>query len=214
MIDLTKAIQRHVGVNDDGVYGPATAAAIAKALGISETGIPITDIFAHCLAIILEHEGGYVDHPDDPGGATNLGVTKKTWEGWVGHPVSKAAIRALTVADVMPVYRKNYWDAVKADDLHPALALCVFDFAVNAGPARAARYLQSLVGTPQDGKVGPMTLAAAKSFVESQGAAKAVMAYQDARRSYYRSLRTFATFGKGWLRRVDEVEAAALEMAR
>ncbi|MBB4857027.1 lysozyme family protein [Novosphingobium chloroacetimidivorans] len=180
-------------------------------------GVPVdgkADTFDRCLAVILKHEGGYVDHPKDPGGATNLGVTKATWEGYVRRAVSKADIRALTIEKVKPLYRKNYWDAVSGDNLPAGLALCVFDFAVNAGPARANRYLQALVGSAQDGKTGPATVSAAQAFVAAQGERTAVQAYQAARRGYYRSLGTFSTFGRGWLRRVDETEAEALEMVQ
>lgn len=211
MTDL-KTIQAHVGVPADGILGPATLAAIGKALGLAQAEVQKKG-FDHALKIILQHEGGYVDHPEDPGGATNLGVTKATWEAWVEHPVTKDAIKALTVADVAPVYRKNYWDACRCDDLHPALALCVFDFAVNAGPGRAVRYLQSTVGAPQDGKIGPMTIAAADQLITDNGAAFVVKRYCDNRRAYYRQLSTFATFGKGWLRRVDETEAEARKLA-
>ncbi len=200
-------IQRRVGVTPDNRWGPNTAAAIAKALGMAD------DPFDVALAEVLGHEGGYVNHPSDPGGRTNRGVTQRTWEAWTGKSASEAEMRGLTVEDVSPLYRKRYWDEVRGDDLPPALALCVFDFAVNAGPARAARFLQRLVGTAQDGVIGPATLAAVESYVAPHGIAAAVKAYQAARRDYYRSLPTFATFGKGWLRRVDEVEATALEMA-
>lgn len=204
-------IQRHVGVEPDGKWGPATCAAVAKALGIAEAQI---DPFSEALREILHHEGGFANHPKDPGGMTNLGVTKRTWEGWTGRKASEAEMRALTPMTVAPLYRENYWNAVEGDKLPPGLALCVFDFAVNAGPGRAARYLQQLVGAPQDGKIGPQTLAAVAAYVDAHGEAEAVRAYQDARRGYYRSLGTFPTFGRGWLRRVDEVEAKAREMTR
>lgn len=184
--------------------------AINHAIGHSE---PPADAFASALAEILHHEGGFVNHPKDPGGMTNLGVTKRTWESWTGKPASEAEMRALTPLTVAPLYRKNYWDAVCGDKLPPGLALCVFDFAVNAGPGRAARYLQKVVGANQDGRIGPQTLAAVTGYVVKHGQAAAVKAYQDARRGYYRSLGTFKTFGRGWLRRVDEVERAALEAA-
>ncbi len=169
--------------------------------------------FDRALGVILHHEGGFVNHPRDPGGMTNLGVTRKTWEGWTGKPSSEAEMRGLTKEKVAPVYRKNYWDKLRCDDIAPALALCVFDFGVNAGPARAARYLQRLCGVAEDGVIGPATIAAAKAWTDRVGAAEAVRAYQEARRGYYRSLPTFSTFGRGWLRRVDEVEAEARRMA-
>jgi lysozyme family protein len=172
------------------------------------------DAFTAALAVILRHEGGFVNHPRDPGGMTNLGITKTTLESWLKRTVSEADMRALTAATVAPIYRQRYWDVLKCDDMPAAIALCVFDFGVNAGPARAARYLQKLAGTPQDGIVGPATIAAVNAKAESAGIAAVVKGYQDARRGYYRQLSHFDTFGKGWLRRVDETEAAALEMAR
>lgn len=170
------------------------------------------DRFDHALAVILRHEGGFVNHPKDPGGMTNLGVTKAVWESYIGRNATEAEMRALTPATVAPLYRRNYWNAVSGDELPAALALCVFDFAVNAGPARANRYLQSLVRVAQDGKTGAMTVSAANAFVAAHGERQSVTAYQEARRGYYRSLSTFSTFGKGWLRRVDETETEALEM--
>jgi len=167
------------------------------------------DPFERALDIILRHEGGYVNHSKDPGGRTNLGVTQRVWEAWTGRPATEAEMRALTRAKVAPLYRKNYWDAVRGDDLPPAVALCAFDFAVNAGPSRSIRTLQRAAGVPEDGKIGPITLAA----MNSCSPAALVDKFQDARRAFYRSLSTFPTFGKGWLRRVDEVEAAALVLA-
>lgn len=200
-------IQRRVGVTPDGLWGPETAEAIARALDM------VADPFDAALAEVLKHEGGYVNHPSDPGGRTNRGITQRTWEAWTGKPASEADMRGLTMADVRPLYRKRYWDEVRGNDMPGALALCVFDFAVNAGPARAARFLQRMVGAAQDGVIGPATIAAVDGYVSAHGVPAAVRAYQAARRDYYRSLATFPTFGKGWLRRVDEVEAAALEMA-
>ena len=202
-------IQRRVGVTPDGKWGPNTAAAIMAALD----RLPANDLaFDAALAEVLHHEGGYVNHPSDPGGRTKFGVTQRTWEAWTGKPASEAEMRGLSVEDVRPLYRKRYWDEVRGDDLPGPLALCVFDFAVNAGPARAARFLQRMAGTAQDGVIGPATIAAVEGYTGAHGVAAAVRGYQDARRTYYRSLGTFPTFGKGWLRRVDEVEARALEM--
>lgn len=169
--------------------------------------------FKAALKVILHHEGGFVNHPRDPGGMTNLGVTRNTWEAWTKRKASEADMRALTPDKVAPLYEARYWDAVRCDDLPAGLALCVFDFAVNAGPGRAARYLQRMVGAGADGQVGPATIAAVQSFVAQHGAAEAVRQYQQARRTYYRQLPTFSTFGRGWLRRVDEVETEALRLS-
>lgn len=214
MTDDWKRIQAWAGAAVDGVPGPATAAAIIAKAGIGGAeAAPAGDPFEAALSEILRHEGGFVNHPRDPGGMTNLGVTKRTWEDWTKQNADEAEMRSLTREKVAPLYRKNYWDAVKGDELPGALALCVFDFAVNAGPGRAARYLQKVVGAQQDGRIGPATLAAVEAYVANNGVAQAVRAYQQARRGYYRQLGTFPTFGKGWLRRVDDVESAALRLA-
>lgn len=168
--------------------------------------------FDKALKEILHHEGGYSAHPRDPGGVTMLGVTKRVWEEWIGKPATVADMRSLTPAKVAPLYRKNYWDKLKCDDLPAGLSLCVFDFGVNAGVSRAARYLQMMVNSPRDGIIGPATIKAVRSFVSLYGAAEAVRRYQQTRRDYYRQLETFPTFGRGWLRRVDEVETAALRL--
>lgn len=168
------------------------------------------DTFDRALAVILKHEGGFADHPADPGGVTMLGVTKATWESWIGGKTTREGMRNLTVAHVSPLYRERYWNVVGGDELPAPLALCVFDFAVNAGPSRAVRYLQNMVNVYADGVMGPKTMAAAQQFVAAAGVAEAVRHYQTQRRGYYRQLKTFPTFGRGWLRRVDEVESEAL----
>ena len=158
-----------------------------------------------CLETILHHEGGYVNHPKDPGGETNLGVTKRVYEEHGGTKDMKD----LTVEDVAPIYKKGYWDKIKGDELPSGLDLCVFDFGVNAGPGRAAKYLQTMIGSTPDGGIGPMTLKAVAEYVEEHGLVKAIENYQDARQSYYEKLSTFDTFGRGWTRRVDETTQLA-----
>ena len=161
-----------------------------------------------CLELILHHEGGYVNHPKDPGGETNLGVTKRVYEEWGG---TKEMVD-LTVEDVAPIYEKNYWGRVKGDDLPSGLDLCVFDFAVNAGPGRAAKYLQSMIGTTVDGGIGPNTLRAVGNYVEEVGLQSAIENYQESRQRYYEKLSTFETFGRGWTRRVEETTAEAVAL--
>ena len=161
-----------------------------------------------CLKAILHHEGGYVNHPKDPGGETNLGVTKRVYEEWGGEKDMKD----LLVEDVNPIYKKNYWDKCKCDDLPNGLDLCVFDFGVNAGPGRAAKFLQRMIGTTVDGGIGPNTLKAVESYVEEVGLETSIENYQSARQSYYEELSTFDTFGRGWTRRVEETTASAKEL--
>ena len=118
----------------------------------------------------------------------------------------------LTVEDVAPIYEKNYWGRVKGDDLPSGLDLCVFDFAVNAGPGRAAKYLQSMIGTTVDGGIGPNTLRAVGNYVEEVGLQTAIENYQANRQRYYEKLNTFETFGRGWTRRVEETTAEAVAL--
>ena len=161
-----------------------------------------------CLETILHHEGGYVNHPKDPGGETNLGVTKRVYEDFGGTKDMKD----LTREDVEPIYKKNYWDRVKGDDLPAGLDLCVFDFGVNAGTGRAAKYLQTLIGTVADGGIGPNTLKTLDAYVNENGIKTTIENYQAERQKYYESLSTFDTFGKGWTRRVTETTELALKM--
>ena len=162
-----------------------------------------------CLETILHHEGGYVNHPKDPGGETNLGVTKRVYEEWGGTKDMKD----LTVEDVAPIYKKNYWDRVRGDDLPNGLDLCIFDFAVNAGPGRAAKMIQKMIGVTVDGGIGPNTLRALGLYEEEVGGvAEVILEYQKQRQAYYESLSTFDTFGRGWPSRVDETTVTATEM--
>ena len=163
-----------------------------------------------CLETILHHEGGYVNHPKDPGGETNLGVTKRVYEDFGGTKDMKD----LTRQDVEPIYKKNYWDRVKGDHLPAGLDLCVFDFGVNAGTGRAAKYLQTLIGTVADGGIGPNTLKTLDSHIQKNGVENTIKSYQAERQKFYESLDTFATFGKGWTRRVDETTEMALAMTK
>ena len=165
--------------------------------------------FESCLKSVLHHEGGYVNHPSDPGGMTNLGVTKRVWEEWVGHEVDEKTMRALTPEIVGPMYKAKYWDKVKGDDLPAGVDYCVFDAAINSGPGRAAKWLQAAVGVEPDGGIGPKTLQA----VAGMDANELVSAYNDRRLSFLHDLPTWPTFGKGWARRVAEVKAAGLDMA-
>ena len=171
--------------------------------------------YEECLKMILHHEGGYVNHPKDPGGETNLGVTKRVYAEWCmkeGYNVKD--MKDLEVKDVAPIYRKNYWDRIKADELPSGLDLCVFDFGVNAGTGRSAKYLQTLIGTVADGGIGPNTLRALDEFISSQehGVKDTILKFQAERQNYYESLSTFDTFGKGWTRRVEETTQSALGM--
>jgi len=160
------------------------------------------------MVALMKHEGNFSNHPKDPGGMTNLGVTQRVWEEWVGHPVSEKEMRALTPAIVAPMYKKKYWDKVHGDDLPSGVDLAVFDFAVNSGPGRAAKMLQKVLGVTEDGAIGPQTLVKAVSIDSS----KLIADYNAARLAFLQALPTWATFGNGWGRRVAEVTTEATNM--
>lgn len=167
------------------------------------------DNFNTCLDLVLKSEGGFVNNPADPGGATNFGVTKKVWEEWVKHPVSVDDMKALKVEDVRPLYKAQYWDRVRGDDLPAGVDYCIMDVAVNSGTARAAKFLQASLGLASDGVIGPATLAA----VKDANPRELVTDICDRRLAFLQALPTWNTFGKGWGRRVQEVEAKAFQMA-
>lgn len=166
--------------------------------------------FDRALALVLKHEGGYVDHPADPGGATNLGVTQATLTAHRARPVTKAEVRALTRAEAAAIYRRRYWDVVRGDELPPGLDLAVFDLAVNSGPGRAAKILQRALGVPQDGAIGPVTL----SVLARADPAVLIAAVTRERLRFLQGLPTWPTFGRGWRRRVAAVEQEARALLR
>jgi lysozyme family protein len=165
--------------------------------------------FDHCLDMLLQHEGGFVNHPKDPGGMTNLGVTRATYEQYMGRGVTEAEMRALTVADVAPIYKAEYWDKARCDDLPSGLDWAVFDWGVNSGMSRPVKALQRIVGVKPDGGIGPQTLRAIANFDSKSLIEK----LYDARQKFYENLATFETFGRGWSRRNDETFSAATKMA-
>ena len=170
--------------------------------------------YDHCLGLILHHEGGYVNHPKDPGGETNKGVTKRVYENWcIEQDLFQKNMKDLKISDVAPIYKQNYWDRCKCDSLPDGVDLCVFDFGVNAGTGRGARFLQKCVGAVADGAIGPNTLRQVDEWVAMRGEEDLIVEYSERRRNYYKRLKTFSTFGKGWLRRVEETELEAFKLA-
>ena len=162
------------------------------------------------LAKILESEGGYVNHPRDPGGVTNMGITKRVYEQWVQRVVSNQEMRELTVVHVAPIYEHEYWDRVRGDELPDGADLIMFDFAVNAGVKRAVRTAQWVVGAKVDGIIGPKTMGAIAAY----DPVKFIKAYTDRKLAFYRRLRHYDTFGRGWERRSQKTQIAALELIR
>lgn len=151
--------------------------------------------FARSLDLIFQHEGGYGDHPSDPGGATNLGITRAVLASWRGRPVSKADVRALTRAEAAKIYEAKYWVPAACDRLPTGLDLAVFDCAVNQGLGRAVKLLQQAAKVKVDGKIGPITLDAVKPDLLPE--------YMALRMQHYGSLTAmFPVFGLGWSRRL------------
>lgn len=166
------------------------------------------DSFDTLMPHLFRHEGGFADHPRDPGGATKYGITRATLSAWRDRPVSKTDVRRLTQAEAAAIYRARYWTVVKADALPDGVDYCVFDAAVNSGPARAAKWLQAAVRVTQDGVIGPKTLAAANAA----DPARLVEDLCDIRLAFLRGLSTWSVFGRGWERRVEAVRAHAKTM--
>ena len=162
--------------------------------------------FKECLDLVLKSEGGWVNHPSDPGGETNLGVTKRVWEEYVGHPVE--SLKKLTKDDVAPMYEQKYWRPCYGEVLPRGLDFVVFSMGVNAGPGRSVKLLQQSIGCVSDGIIGPRT----RELISASNTATLIAKFSETRREYYRSLKTFPIFGKGWERRVNEVKADALKM--
>lgn len=147
--------------------------------------------------MLLEHEGGYVNHPKDPGGETNLGITKRTWAKWLGRDINEGEMKELTPEDVAELYKKEYWDRLKCDNLPTGLDFFCFDWGVNSGTGRSAKALQRIISVAQDGAIGPKTLRA----LEDHNAKEVVDLMHSRRQEFYENLTTFETFGKGWTRR-------------
>ena len=156
--------------------------------------------FERCLVHILAHEGGYSVNPRDPGGETKYGISKRAYP--------EINIASLTIERAKEIYKADYWRPLSADDLPAGVALQAFDFGVNAGVSRSAKLLQRIAGVPEDGKVGPKTIAAIGKMEPSQ----VISRFTAGRMDHYRALSAWSTFGKGWTRRTLETEAAALAM--
>ena len=170
--------------------------------------------FNAALQHVLEDEGGFSNHPKDPGGATMKGVTLETYRLYKKNQhLTAEDLKKITNEELRDIYYRRYWNAVKGDDLPSGLDYCVFDCAVNSGPGRAAKFLQEVVGVKPDGGIGPLTLAAVKAHCVTPEDTKALIStYADKRLQFWQGLTTFATFGRGWTRRGNEVKDAALAM--
>lgn len=165
--------------------------------------------FAKSLELVLVHEGGWSDNPQDPGGATMKGVTLAVYRNYYGADKSKEDLRNISDDELQHIYKTGYWDKCRCDELPIGLDYAVFDAAVNSGPGRSTKWLQAAVGVTQDGAIGPGTLAA----VAAQDTVELIIKVTDRRLAFLQQLSTWPTFGKGWERRVQNVRQQALAMA-
>lgn len=157
--------------------------------------------FEKCLKEVLRHEGGYVNNKRDPGGETNFGISRRSYPN--------ENIRSMTRERAGEIYRRDFWNPIRGDDLPAGIDAVAFDAAVNSGVSRGAKWVQAAAGVTADGKIGPQTLAALRSADPVIVIHRAL----NARLEFLRSLKTWKTFGRGWQRRVDEVRAFALHLA-
>lgn len=166
--------------------------------------------------MVIAHEGGFTNDQRDTGnrlpdgrqGSTMLGCTQANWEAYVGHQVTQDDMKKLTKDDVKPLYKKNYWDAVRGDELPTGVDYAAFDFAINAGPSASRKMIQRALGVTADGAFGPMTMAA----IEKADAKDLMHKFSEAKTNFYKSLGNFNVYGKGWLRRVADVQTVADKM--
>jgi len=212
---LQEAQAQQVRAALETLRAPAAAGPVSPLrapLPMSVRGAPARgaeDRFEACLDHVLAAEGGFVNHPSDPGGATNMGITLRTLSEFREAEATEADIRALTRDEAREIYRARYWNPMRCGEMPAGIDLMVFDFGVNAGPGRSVRTAQRCAGAAADGAVGPATLAA----LRARGTADVVERMAEARLAYYRGLPTFPVFGRGWARRVEAVRRTALAMA-
>lgn len=166
--------------------------------------------FAACLALTLVYEGGWSNHPRDPGGATMCGITQRVYDDdREARRLPLQSVRLSTEAERAAIYRRRYWAAAGCDDMGPGVDYAVFDFAVNSGVGRAVRTLQHIVGVAEDGVAGRYTLAAVRSYAAQYQPTALTDALCHARLRFLRGLPTFDAFGDGWTRRVMGAQEGA-----
>ena len=166
--------------------------------------------FEVCLPLLLAHEGGYTNHPSDPGGPTNFGITIFDYRKYVKTGATAADVREMTVEEAKRIYHARYWDAQRCDELPSGVDYAVFDYGVNSGIGRSAKILRRLLGLPdRSAAISDDVIAAANAAEPAMLVAKIC----DERQRFLRALRTWPVFGAGWSRRVAAVKATALAMA-
>lgn len=169
--------------------------------------------FDKIMEEIFRQEGGYVDHPSDPGGATNMGITHRTLASWrkiVPYTsLPKSEVKSLKKAEALSIYKANYWNKVKGDQLPSGVDCFTMDYGVNSGPDRSIKTLQRALGVTQDGVIGPNTLEA----LRKTNPVKVIEQMYEYRMAFLRGLKTWGSFGRGWTKRCDSVKALSLRLA-
>ena len=161
------------------------------------------------LQHVLKSEGLWSDNPADPGGATMKGITLNVYREWKRNPhISKDELRVIPDEEVYNLYKELYWNKVQGDNLHAGVDYAVFDAAVNMGVGRAAKLIQEAVGVTADGMLGPASISA----IQKTDPKELIEKFSQLKENFYRSLKTFNTFGVGWLRRVAEVKTFSESM--
>lgn len=167
--------------------------------------------FDESLEMLLLHEGGYSDHPSDPGGPTKYGITIADYRKYIKANGTAADVKAMTVAEAKTIYRARYWDAQLCDDLPPGVDYAIFDYGVNSGVGRSGKVLRRILG------ISDSTYQVTDQVVQAARKADAEKLVDDIcseRMRFLQNLKTWSVFGKGWGRRVTEVRTAALRMAK
>lgn len=197
-----------------GLSTAKNALPIASDLKAAESASTPSTAFLDAHAFIQRWEGGFVNDPDDPGGATNYGVTQAVLAQWRGHPVTVEDVRDMTLAEAQHIFHARYWRPMRCDELPYPAALMSYNCGVNSGPGRGGRFLQAALNRQGntlavDGSIGDLTIKVAGQADQ----ARLVRDYRDAYEAFYRSLPTWWKFGKGWMNRLNDVSAGAMSAA-
>lgn len=181
---------------------------------MSYTPEQIAARYPEISAFTFRYEGGYVDHPNDPGGCTNRGITIGTLRDWRGdQSLTCADVKALTEEEAAEIYAENYWAPVWGDKLPIGVNCQTYDWGVNSGPSRSVKALQQIVGSTADGIMGKNTLAAVEAYVAASGVEGLLHKLHAKRQSFYEGLSTWPSFGKGWTARNDACLELSLQLA-
>jgi lysozyme family protein len=166
--------------------------------------------FETCLSLLLVHEGGYTNHPSDPGGPTNFGITIEDYRRYVKVNATAVDVRRMRLDEAKIIYREKYWDAQRCDELPAGVNYAVFDYGVNSGTGRSGKVLRRTLGLPDDSSTVTDAVIAGGRAADPKILIAAIC---DERLRFLRALKTWPVFGTGWGRRVAEVKSTALKMA-